>query len=118
MPDDLSEPTPATEPPAEPASHQPAQETSQAIPADLCARLAKAEVKAAAAVAGVDVPKALLNAIRHDAFVNTSGEIDSTAISSFVSGLGPARASFSQQVGIGMTGEARTYPSLDARKRA
>uniref|UniRef100_A0AAU2VAN5 Uncharacterized protein n=1 Tax=Streptomyces sp. NBC_00003 TaxID=2903608 RepID=A0AAU2VAN5_9ACTN len=69
-------------------------EPVQPLPKAITERLAKAEIRAHASASGVDVPDVLLNAIRSDAFVNETGEVNSDAVALFVSDLPKAKPTF------------------------
>lgn len=70
-------------------------------------KLVKTEMKAAAALAGVEIPTGLDRIVKFDSLLNSDGEPDEEAIKTLVSSFKPSngnRTAFAQGLGIGQTG--------------
>ncbi|WP_259453999.1 hypothetical protein [Streptomyces ginkgonis] len=79
-------------------------ETRATVLTEFSGRLAQAELRAQAATAGVDLPKA--DYLNLDAFIGDDGAPDADAIGSFISSL-PQLSSdraFAQNIGLGRQG--------------
>ncbi|MEU7863491.1 hypothetical protein [Nonomuraea sp. NPDC049141] len=80
--------------------------------AEIGSRLATAELRAAAAWAGVEIPETVSQYLDASRFIGENGDPDAQAISAFVASLQPTGPKFPQNVGIGPQGSGAGISQL------
>ncbi|WP_214103865.1 hypothetical protein [Acrocarpospora catenulata] len=78
------------------------------------------QIRTIASERGVELDDEAMAALNLTAFVTEAGEIDSAALTGFLSRFGPTRPKFAQNLGIGpqgRNGSSRPSIPLDARQR-